>query len=89
MIKETFHRNKGKLEVESLDKKIRKIHIFDFDKKRIFTQDLMSNSCESDPIEEKNQKSVGKYVFWDSKTNVAGATAIFNQLANDHKVSAK
>lgn len=39
MIRETYHRNKAKLEVEGLDDAKRVILIFDFDKKRLYNQD--------------------------------------------------
>lgn len=82
-IKETFHQNKGKLNVESLNKNGRKILIFDYDKKQVFIQDLVTDSCQSSRIQENNQKVLGKFVFWDKiKANVAGPTAIFNGLAN-------
>lgn len=87
-IKETFHQNKAKLEVESLDEKERKTFIFDYDKRLVFVRDLIADSCQSSQIEEDKEDFLGNFVFWDRETNVTGPTAIFNGLTKNSKVSA-
>lgn len=87
MIKETFYKNKGKLEVESLDSNERKIFIFDYDKKKFFVQDLVASTCQSSQIKENNQDFLEHFTFWDLKAKMTGVTVLFNRLIKGPRVS--